>query len=114
MATASSGRQTTRPVAQTLHYGMNSCGKPGGSASSSVQAPASRVVIIDYEKALRKALDDVFPYTQQQLCVYHINTNVRSRIRSQWNKGKKNKIERLPKWKLRNKLRKTGPFCLEN
>ncbi|KAG6091789.1 hypothetical protein E4U30_006300 [Claviceps sp. LM220 group G6] len=72
------------------------------------------VVIIDYGKALRKALNDVFPYTQQQLCVYHINTNVRSRIRSQWNKGKKNKIERLPKWKLRNKLRKTGPFCLEN
>ncbi|KAG6281548.1 hypothetical protein E4U48_006694 [Claviceps purpurea] len=56
-----------------------------------VQAPAPKVVITDYEKALRKALNNVFPYTQQQLCVYHINTNVRSRIRSRWNKGKKNK-----------------------
>jgi hypothetical protein len=44
------------------------------------------VIITDKEAALRNVLKDVFPRAQQQLCVYHINANIRSRIYSRWKK----------------------------
>jgi hypothetical protein len=47
--------------------------------------PAPSVVITDKEKALKNALNQVFPTAQQQLCVWHINANVRAKIRSRWN-----------------------------
>ncbi|KAJ3453831.1 hypothetical protein MRS44_018463 [Fusarium solani] len=47
--------------------------------------PAPSVIITDKEKALKNALNQVFPTTQQQLCVWHINANVRAKIRSRWN-----------------------------
>lgn len=47
-----------------------------------IAAPA--VMITDKETALRNAICIVFPYTQLQLCVYHINANVKARIVSKW------------------------------
>jgi len=43
-----------------------------------------RVIITDKETALKNALSQVFPGAQQQLCVWHINANVRAKIRSRW------------------------------
>ncbi|KAG5946872.1 hypothetical protein E4U59_002660 [Claviceps monticola] len=45
------------------------------------------VIGIDNTYKTKNALDDYFPSAQQQLCVYHINTNFRSRIRSRWKDG---------------------------
>lgn len=42
------------------------------------------VVITDKEKALKNTLASRFPDAQQQLCVFHMNSNVRARIRSRW------------------------------
>ena len=49
-----------------------------------VEAPVPAVAITDKEAALRNALSRVFPNTQQQLCVYHINANVRVEIKTRW------------------------------
>lgn len=49
-----------------------------------LHVPAPTVMITDKETALKNALKSVFPSAQQQLCVYHINANVRARIRSRW------------------------------
>lgn len=43
------------------------------------------MVITDKEKALKNTLNLVFPSAQQQLCIRHINANVRGKIRSRWN-----------------------------
>lgn len=48
--------------------------------------PAPSVVITDKEKALKNALERVFPKAQQQLCLYHINANVHAKITSRWKK----------------------------
>lgn len=45
-----------------------------------ISAPSPAVVIADKESALRNALNRIFPSTQQQLWVYHINANIRSKI----------------------------------
>lgn len=42
------------------------------------------VIITDKETALKNALLGVFPLAQQQLCVFHINSNIRARIWSRW------------------------------
>ncbi|RKK67063.1 hypothetical protein BFJ63_vAg15835 [Fusarium oxysporum f. sp. narcissi] len=42
------------------------------------------VVITDKEAALKTALSVTFPDAQQQLCIYHINANVRGKISSRW------------------------------
>lgn len=52
-----------------------------------LHVPAPAVMITDKELALKNALKSVFPGSQQQLCVYHINANVRARIRSTWKGG---------------------------
>jgi hypothetical protein len=49
-----------------------------------IVVPTPAVVITDKEAALRNALAATFPLAQQQLCIYHINANVRSKIISRW------------------------------
>jgi hypothetical protein len=43
-----------------------------------LHVPAPTVLITDKEMALKNALETVFPSGQQQLCVYHINANIRA------------------------------------
>ena len=45
---------------------------------------APRVIVTDKETGLKNALSNAFPEAQQQLCVYHINANIRGRIFSKW------------------------------
>lgn len=49
-----------------------------------VGAPEPTVIITDKEKALKNALLRVFPSSQQQLCVWHVNAKIRARIKSRW------------------------------
>lgn len=49
-----------------------------------LHVPAPTVVITDKEMALKNALETVFPGAQQQLCVYHVNANVRGKIQARW------------------------------
>ena len=37
--------------------------------------------------ALKNALLWIFPEKQQQLCVYHVNANIRTKIISRWKKS---------------------------
>lgn len=57
--------------------------------------PTPSVVITDKEKALKNALNQVFPAAQQQLCVWHINANVKAKIRSRWNSDDLDDLEDL-------------------
>lgn len=50
----------------------------------SLDIAAPSVIITDKEIALKNALLQVFPQTQQQLCVYHINTNINAKIKLRW------------------------------
>lgn len=50
----------------------------------SLDVAAPSVIITDKEMALKNALLRVFPQTQQQLCVYHINANINAKIKSRW------------------------------
>lgn len=47
------------------------------------------VAITDFHKAKRTALEQVFPLTQRQLCIWHIFQNVRKATRERW-LGEKN------------------------
>lgn len=49
-----------------------------------LNVPILNVIITHKEASLKNALPSVFPGTQQQLCVHHINGNVRERTRSKW------------------------------
>lgn len=49
-----------------------------------LEIPSPSVIITDKETALKNALADTFPDAQQQLCVYHINANVWSKIVTHW------------------------------
>lgn len=49
-----------------------------------INAESPRVIMTDKEDGLRNALQRVFPEAQQQLCVYHINANIRKMIRRHW------------------------------
>lgn len=51
---------------------------------NSLHVPAPSVIITDKELALKNALLRVFPQTQQQLCVYHINANINAKIKARW------------------------------
>ncbi|KAK4068501.1 hypothetical protein Purlil1_13791 [Purpureocillium lilacinum] len=42
------------------------------------------VVITDYDKAMKEALDNQFPDSQQQLCIHHINANVLLNAKRKW------------------------------
>ncbi|KAM4062424.1 MULE transposase [Hirsutella rhossiliensis] len=46
--------------------------------------PAPGVVITGFDKALKNALSSVFPFTQQQLCVWHMMKNVILHIKKKW------------------------------
>ena len=38
--------------------------------------------------ALKNALTSIFPHSQQQFCVFHINANVKGHIESRWRNHK--------------------------
>ncbi|CAK7267826.1 hypothetical protein SEPCBS57363_002787 [Sporothrix epigloea] len=44
------------------------------------------VVITDYEKSLEAALKIVWPATQQQVCILHVNMNIFLNVREKWRK----------------------------
>ncbi|KAM4061718.1 MULE transposase [Hirsutella rhossiliensis] len=47
-----------------------------------IQLP--NVVITDFDKQLKAALEDRFPDAQQQLCIFHINSNVLLNAKRKW------------------------------
>ena len=51
-----------------------------------LEIPMPDVVVTDKESALKNALERVFPDTQQQLCLYHINANIHAKIHTRWKK----------------------------
>ncbi|KJZ70946.1 hypothetical protein HIM_09650 [Hirsutella minnesotensis 3608] len=46
--------------------------------------PLPDVVITDYDKAMKEALDSQYPDSQQQLCIHHINANVLLNAKRKW------------------------------
>ncbi|EXU95776.1 MULE transposase domain protein [Metarhizium robertsii] len=42
------------------------------------------VIITDFDKAMKAALDDQFPNVQQQLCIHHILSNVLLKSKTKW------------------------------
>jgi hypothetical protein len=49
------------------------------------QIPAPKVVLTDYDKALKSALCEIFPDAAQQLCIFHINSNMLRHVKTKWN-----------------------------
>lgn len=46
--------------------------------------PYPKVILTDYDQAMKNALLGTFPDTQQQLCLWHINKNVTLNIKRKW------------------------------
>lgn len=42
------------------------------------------VIVTDFDKAMKKALDETFPEAQQQICIHHINSNVLLKAKQKW------------------------------
>jgi hypothetical protein len=49
-----------------------------------IQAPEPHVIITDFEKALKNALESVWEGSQQQICLWHINKNVVHEVKKRW------------------------------
>ncbi|KAF6518277.1 hypothetical protein HZS61_002355 [Fusarium oxysporum f. sp. conglutinans] len=47
------------------------------------------VIITDFDDSMKAALNDQFPDVQQQLCIYHINSNVLLKSKQKWAKKRK-------------------------
>lgn len=47
--------------------------------------PIPSVIIIDEKPVLKLVLRHVFPRTQQQLCIWHINSRLWDKIKLEWN-----------------------------
>ncbi|KAH7471692.1 hypothetical protein FOMA001_g13476 [Fusarium oxysporum f. sp. matthiolae] len=47
------------------------------------------VIITDFDDSMKAALNDQFPNVQQQLCIYHINSNVLLKSKQKWAKKRK-------------------------
>lgn len=43
-----------------------------------------RVILTDFEKGLKKALTEEYPSVQQQICIFHINANVKMQMSKRW------------------------------
>jgi hypothetical protein len=52
----------------------------------SLDLPIPSIVITDQDNALKNALLSLWPQTQQQLCVYHINANVKAHAYAKWHR----------------------------
>ena len=52
------------------------------AASHEIQSPD--VIITDYDKQMKAALDSQYPGAQQQLCIHHINSNVLLNAKRRW------------------------------
>ena len=50
--------------------------------------PLPDVVITDYDQAIKEALDNQFPDSQQQLCIHHVNANVLLNAKRKWKNAK--------------------------
>ena len=46
--------------------------------------PPPNVFITDFEKTLKSALRTIFPYSAQQICIFHANKNVVLNIKQKW------------------------------
>lgn len=42
------------------------------------------IIITDFDKQMKAALNDIFPEVQQQLCIHHINSNVLLKSKQRW------------------------------
>ncbi|KAM4067889.1 MULE transposase [Hirsutella rhossiliensis] len=62
--------------------------------------PAPGVVITDFDKALKNALSSVSPFTQQQLCVWHMMKNVILHIKKKWVGSLEASSRQLPPYNL--------------
>ena len=53
------------------------------AASESIPDPL--VLISDYDCAFKRAGQSVYPYTQQQICLWHVMKNVVYNVKKKWN-----------------------------
>ncbi|KAM4061687.1 MULE transposase [Hirsutella rhossiliensis] len=56
-----------------------------------IQLP--NVVITDFDQQMKAALEDQFPDAQQQLCIFHINSNVLLNAKRKWKHAKEDSDE---------------------
>ncbi len=49
-----------------------------------IGAKGHLVAITDYSNALKRAMDRVFPTVKQQLCIWHMNKNMKNHISKKW------------------------------
>lgn len=82
------------------------------AAQVKAQISHPSIIITDFESALKTSLRNTFPYTQQQICVWHILKNIVLNIKKKWNgslegceiiKSQKKKKARKPTAKQREK-----------
>lgn len=60
-----------------------------------IRAPPPAVVLTDYEKAMKNALKRVYPDSHQQLCIFHINKNVKLNTSKKWDKKESDRVNEL-------------------
>ncbi|KAF7514954.1 hypothetical protein G7054_g14857 [Neopestalotiopsis clavispora] len=53
-----------------------------------INAEQPEVLVTDFDRALTEAANEHLPFTQQQICVFHINKNVIMNIKHKWQKPK--------------------------
>ena len=56
------------------------------AARHEIQSPD--VIITDYDKQMKAALDNQYPNSQQQICIHHINSNVLLDAKRRWKDAK--------------------------
>ena len=54
------------------------------SIRAEIYAERPKVAITDFEDALRSSVMDIWPDTQLQLCIFHINQNVSLNVKRKW------------------------------
>lgn len=58
------------------------------SFAHEINAEQPEVLVTDFDRALKEAANEHLPFTQQQICVFHINKNVIMNIKHKWQKPK--------------------------
>lgn len=77
--------------------------------------PPLKVIITDFNAALKKALTDTFPLTQQQICKWHILKNIVLNIAKKWVRSLDNCDLLMPPLKKKKKeARPSRAISIEN
>jgi transposase-like protein len=54
------------------------------SIRQEIHAEKPKVAITDFEEGLRSSIQETWPDTQLQLCIFHINQNITSNAKKKW------------------------------